>query len=45
MQAVTVKAGLWTLGFTHDDPYLILLINFKAKYSLIVFFDGLTSTV
>ena len=40
MQAVSVKTELWTLGSTHDDPFLILLINFKTKYSLIVFFDG-----
>ena len=24
----------------HDDPYLVLLINFKTKFSLIVFLDG-----
>ena len=38
MQAVPVKAELWTLGFTHDDLNLTLLTNFKTKYSFF-FFD------
>ena len=43
MQAVPVKAELWTPGFTRDDPYLFYLLLLKRNIDCVLM--GLISTV